>query len=242
MGYSHYATMLPKAFGDRGTKPEDLAFMLQFIFTLESLALSLGSERSQLVIAIRQSAAGTTDPTKLALLWSAELVLGLRDMTELRAELNAVLDHELTLPNLPDYLSGFLLALAFTPLVTSLTVELMSRAFERLPDHILMPWLPKLIMTLKPHADTALPTLLKGAASVFPRNLSDLDNWQPPWDGTDAGRPAEDLAELLDHDEDVEMVAALLGRHRPTVNAYACLLYTSPSPRDKRQSRMPSSA
>ena len=27
-----------------------------------------------------------------------------------------------------------------------------------------------------------------------------------------------------------------------TVSAYGCLLYTSPSPRDKRQSRMPSSA
>ena len=26
------------------------------------------------------------------------------------------------------------------------------------------------------------------------------------------------------------------------VNSYFCLLYTSPSPRDKRQSRMPSSA
>ena len=26
------------------------------------------------------------------------------------------------------------------------------------------------------------------------------------------------------------------------IEAYACLLYTSPSPRDKRQSRMPSSA
>ena len=28
----------------------------------------------------------------------------------------------------------------------------------------------------------------------------------------------------------------------PVVVAYTCLLYTSPSPRDKRQSRMPSSA
>src|SRR5581483_2283394 len=52
-GYSHYATLLPTAFSDRGTHPNDLAAMLQFIFTLESLALSLGCERSQLVIAIR---------------------------------------------------------------------------------------------------------------------------------------------------------------------------------------------
>ena len=57
-GYSHYATLLPNAFADRGVEPGDLAAMLQFIFTLESLALSLGCERSQLVIAIRQVVPG----------------------------------------------------------------------------------------------------------------------------------------------------------------------------------------
>ena len=31
-------------------------------------------------------------------------------------------------------------------------------------------------------------------------------------------------------------------KHRVNRNVYNCLLYTSPSPRDKRQSRMPSSA
>lgn len=44
--------------------------MLQFIFTLESLALSLGCERSQLVIAIKQANPETTDFPKQALLWS----------------------------------------------------------------------------------------------------------------------------------------------------------------------------
>ena len=34
----------------------------------------------------------------------------------------------------------------------------------------------------------------------------------------------------------------LTGQHFDTVGYYTCLLYTSPSPRDKRQSRMPSSA
>ena len=33
-----------------------------------------------------------------------------------------------------------------------------------------------------------------------------------------------------------------LTSHLPHAIAYSCLLYTSPSPRDKRQSRMPSSA
>ena len=31
-------------------------------------------------------------------------------------------------------------------------------------------------------------------------------------------------------------------QHNKYLNHYTCLLYTSPSPRDKRQSRMPSSA
>ena len=43
----------------------------------------------------------------------------------------------------------------------------------------------------------------------------------------------------------VRSAATCLGEHTisPTVSSYhICLLYTSPSPRDKRQSRMPSSA
>jgi hypothetical protein len=180
-GYSHYSTLLPNAFADRGVNPADLAAMLQFIFTLESLALSLGCERSELVIAVRQSAPVTTDPTKLALLWSAECVLRLRDLSSVRSHLDDLIDNELLLPTLPDYLGGFLLALAFTPMVTSLTVELLSKAFERLPDRLLMPWLPRLLMMLRPHATTALPTLLKEAVALFPSNLDALSDWQPPW-------------------------------------------------------------
>ena len=37
-------------------------------------------------------------------------------------------------------------------------------------------------------------------------------------------------------------IAELCGRREPLENVIICLLYTSPSPRDKRQSRMPSSA
>ncbi len=40
-GYTHYVTLLTSAFSDRGIQPETLTSMLQFIFTLESLALSL---------------------------------------------------------------------------------------------------------------------------------------------------------------------------------------------------------
>ena len=39
-----------------------------------------------------------------------------------------------------------------------------------------------------------------------------------------------------------QAAAAVLVQYNDTVVISTCLLYTSPSPRDKRQSRMPSSA
>jgi hypothetical protein len=222
--------LLPAAFSDRGVNPGDLAAMLQFIFTLESLALSLGCERSQLVIAVKQSAAGATDFAKLALLWSAECVLQLRDLTSLRGFFDHLLDNELTLPSLPEYLGGFLLSLAFTPLVSGLTVELMSKAFERLPDRVLMPWLPKLIMMLRPHAGAALPTLMKEAAAVYPGTLQALETWQPPWQSPPAAEsqpsPGEGIVEVSQSDRKAQ---ALLRRFPETTNAIASSLGVSPS-------------
>jgi hypothetical protein len=223
-GYSHYATLLPNAFQDRGVTPEDLASMLQFIFTLESLALSLGSERSQLVIAIRQSSDVTADLPKLALLWSAECVLALRDVASLRDRFERIIDNELTIPTLPEYLAGFLLALSFTPLITSLTVELMSKAFERLPDRILMPWLPRLIMTLRPHADTALPTLIKEAAAHFPKDLAALGDWQPPWERPSAARPAKESGMDAIITPAAHAASRLLRQHRATTEAVTSAL------------------
>ena len=44
-------------------------------------------------------------------------------------------------------------------------------------------------------------------------------------------------------EQDVQDAHARLSRFAPYLaKAFPCLLYTSPSPRDKRQSRMPSSA
>ena len=223
-GYSHYATLLPNGFQDRGVAPEDLAAMLRFVFTLESLALSLGSQRSQLVIAIRQSADGTSDLPKLALLWSAECVLALRDVASLRERFERILDNELTIASLPEYLAGFLLSLSFTPLVTNLTVELMSKAFERLPDRILMPWLPKLIMTLRPHADTALPTLIKEAAANFPANLDALGDWNPPWETSAADIGKSDVV-----DKDSDSTAVEPTSIDPAANAANQLLRARPA-------------
>lgn len=221
-GYSHYATLLPNAFADRGTHVNDLAGMLQFLFTLESLALSLGCERSQLVIALRQAAPITNDPPKLALLWAAECVLRLRDVASLRRHFDALVENEMTLPALPGYLEGLLLALVFTPLVGSLTVELLSKAFERLPDRLLMPWLPKLLMMLRPHADSALPLLMKEAAALFPGDLDALSRWQAPWyrAETIVSAPSKRPAQI-ELDPSAQTAAALLRFQPATLEALA---------------------
>jgi len=233
-GYSYYATQLPFAFADRGVHVNDLAAMLQFLFTLESLALSLGCKRSQVVIALRQAASITTDPPKLALLWSAECMLRLREISSLRAQLDAVSDNELTLPVLPEYLEGLLLALVFTPLVGTLCVELLSKAFERLPDRLLMPWLPKLLMMLRPFSDTALPVLLKEASALFPAQLEALDHWQAPWHRV-ATKLSQDTGPASEttmagcrarggparRGPQVEAAAQLLSAHPATTNALA---------------------
>ena len=58
-----------------------------------------------------------------------------------------------------------------------------------------------------------------------------------------------DVAQLLQPEELGAVLGAVEGegralvqRHRPRVGVLICLLYTSPSPRDQRGSRMPSSA
>ena len=45
-----------------------------------------------------------------------------------------------------------------------------------------------------------------------------------------------------DNPKEIPAFVAVSGDDQRTVTVSACLLYTSPSPRDKRQSRMPSSA
>ncbi|MFO0660135.1 MAG: DUF5682 family protein, partial [Polyangiaceae bacterium] len=100
-GYTHYTSLLPEAFADRGTRPEQISAMLAFLFTLEGLALSLGCSRSQLVIAVGQASARTEDPTKIGLLWAAEWLLGLREIKDIRGYLDQVLANPLMLPSFP---------------------------------------------------------------------------------------------------------------------------------------------
>src|SRR5262249_11077018 len=135
------------------------------------------------------------------------------------------------LPSLPDYLGGFLLALAFTPLVGSLTVELLSKAFERLPDRLLMPWLPKLLMMLRPYSTSALPALVKEAAALFPAGLDALGQWQPPGyrpTASTADRPGASALKAAPSkpsvDPTCQSAAALLAAHPETTNALASAL------------------
>lgn len=216
-GYAHYASLLPTAFADGGTSPGELAAMLAFVFTLEGLALAEGCSRSQLLIAIKQAGPVTTAPEKLGLLWTAEWLLGIRTLDELRGFFDALFENPLMVPALPGYVSGFLLALSFTPLVAGLAVEVMSKAFGRLPESVLVRWLPALLTTLRSHAGTVLPTLILEAAAIFPKRVADIDRFVPPWEGT---APAPRSAVVVERGPE----ATLLRAWPATLEAWATAL------------------
>ncbi|EYF08761.1 DUF5682 family protein [Chondromyces apiculatus] len=189
-GYQHYSTLLPEAFTDRGVTPQQLAAMLAFIFTQEALAFSVGCQRSQLLISVQQAA--PEDAPKRALLWAAQWVLLLKSEDELRQEFTHLLSQPLLLPVFPEYVAGFLLALEFTPRITRLCVELMTRAFSELPEEVLVPWLPKLVVALRPLGPGVMSTLVKEAGLAFPRVAKELSGWQFPWErqAKTAAKPA----------------------------------------------------
>lgn len=214
-GYAHYATLLPKAFGDRGTSPEQIAGMLNFIFTLESLALALGCQRSQLLIGVQQAAQEESDPEKLGLLWTTEWLLNLRSLDEMRAFFDHVLSNSLLIRTFPDYLNGFILALGIAPRLSRFLVELLSKLFGSVPDAVLMPRLPSIVLRLRSHAPLLEP-LIKDAAACFPATVAQLSQWTPPWETPPVAiaPPSPDEAEinqlLKDYPDTMEAIAALL--------------------------------
>lgn len=222
-GYSHYATLLPQAFEDRGTSPEQIAGMLGFIFTLESLALSMGCNRSQLMIAMRQAGQTTEDPAKIGLLWTAEWLLNLRTLDEIREFFNHVLTNPLMIPAFPDYLNGFLLSLSFTQRIASFIVELLSKVFGHVPDNILMPWLPSLILRLR-SCGNIVPALIKEASVSFPKSLRDFEHWQEPWLEQKSAEKKEERISAIELSEHEKMVRSLLLTAPEATNAFARLL------------------
>jgi len=180
--HSHYATLLPSASRDRSIFPEEMSAAISSLFILEKLVPSCGRDRGQLAAAIGRACAWANDPVKSGLLWSAECRLGTRNVWRLRASLFEMLDEHRTRRVLPAYIRGFLLAHEFAPVQPRLAAELVSKAFERLPDEALVSWLPRLIVELRRLDAGVLALLVRDAFMSFPRDLSLLLNWEGPWE------------------------------------------------------------
>ncbi|WP_250290685.1 hypothetical protein, partial [Frankia sp. CiP1_Cm_nod1] len=190
-GYAHYCTLLPTAFTADGTGVRQVASMLGFLLTLENFALALGCDRAQLELAVRQS--HPREPERTALLWATQTRLGRLTPAELRARCDGLLANPLVVGAFPRYLAGFVQALEPVPTLAPFVVEIMSKAFARLPDRVLLPWLPTLIRTLRDHAGEHMPMLLREAGRTFPGTLPALDTWTAPWSAQPPS-PATDAA------------------------------------------------
>ncbi|GIG62666.1 hypothetical protein Lfu02_70380 [Longispora fulva] len=214
-GYAHYCTLLPTAFADEDATVGQVAAMLGFLFSMESLALSLGCDRTQLELAVAQS--HPREPSKVALLWAAQVHLGSLTRAELRSRCDDLLADPLALPAYPRYLSGFVHALEPVPGLTDVVVEAVSNAFGRLPDPVLLPWLPTLISTLRSGGTELAPLLIREAGRTFPGRLAALDAWVPPWRARPEVRPglpvagAGGVSLLAAHPATCDALAALLG-------------------------------
>ncbi|ONH24306.1 hypothetical protein BL253_30735 [Pseudofrankia asymbiotica] len=184
-GYAHYCTLLPTAFAAEDVGVRQVASMLGFLLTLENLALALGCDHAQLELAVRQS--HPEKPDRVALLWAAQSRLGQLSMAELRARCDGLLANPLVVPTFPRYLAGLVQALEPVPTLAPFAVEMISKAFARLPDPILLPWLPTLVVALREHAGELVPTLVREAGRTFPGSLADLDAWVAPWSDQPAG-------------------------------------------------------
>ncbi|WP_410657157.1 DUF5682 family protein [Amycolatopsis sp. lyj-112] len=218
-GYAHYCTMLPAAFTDEEAGAEQVAAMLGFLFSMESLALSLGCDRTQLELAMAGS--HPQEPSKVALLWAAQVQLGHLSRAELRERCAGLLANPLVLPAYPRYLSGFVHALEPAPGLADFVVEAVSNAFAQLPDRLLLPWLPTLITTLRSRGAELVPLLIREAGRVFPGRLAALDEWVPPWEAQPepvrAPRKAggSGVALLAAYPATCDAVAGLLGCDEP---------------------------
>ncbi|MEV1173366.1 DUF5682 family protein [Nonomuraea sp. NPDC049784] len=215
-GYAHYCTLLPTAFVADDTGVRQVAAMLGFLFSMESLAISLGCDRAQLELAVQQS--HPESPAKVALLWAARSHLGLLSQAELRARCDELLANPLVVPSFPLYIIGFVQAMEPVPALSGFVVEVISKAFGRLPDRVLLPWLPKLITALRDQAGELVPVLVREAGRTFPGTLGAVDTWVPPWSArpvaAEAAAPVASgpVAELLmGHPAACDAVAGLLG-------------------------------
>ncbi|WP_017537783.1 DUF5682 family protein [Nocardiopsis halophila] len=220
-GYAHYCTLLPRAFAEEEAGAAQVAAMLSFLFSLESTALALGCDRDQLELAVAQS--HPEEPAKVALLWAAQNRVGALSRDRLRRRCAELLSNPLVVPSYPRYLSGFAQALGPVPELAPFVVEAVSEAFARLPDRVLLPWLPNLVETLRKDAGAMMPALVREAGRTFPGQLEALDAWTPPWAGAGAEAVGPGAAPAAPGG-DGGPAAELLNRHRAPCSAVAALL------------------
>ncbi|ONM49887.1 DUF5682 family protein [Nocardia donostiensis] len=216
-GYAHYCTLLPTAFIDDATGVRSVAAMLGFLFGMENLALSLGCDHSQLELAVQQS--HPEPAAKVALLWATRLQLGMLTLPDLRERCDDMLANPLVVPAFPQYLSGFIQAMDPVPSIKSFVVEQLSKAFGRLPDAILLPWLPSLITTLRSQAGELIPALTREAGRTFPGDRAGIEAFIPPW-----SRPQRRPAGTGPAAAPGGPAAELLRAHPAACDAYAMLL------------------
>lgn len=182
-GYAHYCTLLPVAFAAEDSTVEQVTAALGFVLTLETLALSLGCDRSQLDLAIAGS--HPTEPERVALRWAVQVHLGVLTRGELRSRCQEILANPMLLPGYPRYLRGLVQALEPVPGLVDFVVESISTAFGELPDSVLLPWLPTLVLSLRSSQELA-GVLVREAERTFPHRLDALDAWVPPWQSASA--------------------------------------------------------
>jgi hypothetical protein len=217
-GYGHYCTLLPTAFVEEEVGLPQVAAMLGFLFSMESMALALGCDRVQLELAVAQC--HPEAPAKVALLWAARTQLGQLSVAELRSRCAELLANPLVVPAFPQYLSGLIQALDPVPTLAGFVVEVLSNAFARLPDPVLLPWLPRLITTLKAEAAELVPVLVREAGRTFPGTLAAVDAWTPPWSTPVTPPPAPRRPAMVM----AGPVTELLRTHRSTVDGVVELL------------------
>lgn len=97
----------------------------------------------------------------------------------------------------------------------------MSNAFGRLPDPVLLPWLPTLITALRSGGAELAPLLIREAGRIFPGRLAVLDEWVPPWRAQPQAAPVPGLPARR---ADGSGGCTLLAAHPATCDAVAALL------------------
>ena len=97
-----------------------------------------------------------------------------------------------------------------------------------LPDEVLVPWLPKLVVSLRPLGPAVIATLVKEAGLAFPRSMGELGAWEPAWERRRAevvAAPAAQVTEApaVDLSPDEAAAARLLRDRREVVEVVAAL-------------------